>query len=97
MRTISKSLKKMVHLYSYPAYDENPPERVDPKQWREDWDDEDINDDFVGQLKKELNAWSCVNAISYNSNLNFVPYSLLLYFIFIPPISQNNNICTYII
>ena len=56
MRTISKSLKKMVHLYSYPAYDENPPERVDPKQWREDWDDEDINDDFVGQLKKELNA-----------------------------------------
>lgn len=26
------------------------------KQWREDWEDEDINDDFANQLKRELNA-----------------------------------------
>jgi hypothetical protein len=26
------------------AYETNPPTKVDAKQWREDWDDEDIND-----------------------------------------------------
>lgn len=28
--------------------------KIDAKQWREDWDDEDINDEFGIQLKKEL-------------------------------------------
>jgi 26 proteasome complex subunit DSS1 len=36
------------------AYDDRPPERIKAKQWREDWEDEDINDDFVNQLRKEL-------------------------------------------
>jgi hypothetical protein len=49
---ISKSLKRMVFINLCIAYDPNPPERVDPKQWREDWDDEDINDDFAKELKK---------------------------------------------
>jgi hypothetical protein len=26
------------------AYEANPPTKIDAKQWREDWDDEDIND-----------------------------------------------------
>lgn len=34
------------------AYDANPPARIEAKQWREDWDDEDINEDFTRQLKK---------------------------------------------
>ena len=36
------------------AYDSNPPPKIEAKQWREDWDDEDINEDFTRQLKKEL-------------------------------------------
>lgn len=35
-------------------YDERAPQKIDVKQWREDWDDEDINDEFGLQLKKEL-------------------------------------------
>ena len=34
------------------AYDSNPPPKIEAKQWREDWDDEDINEDFTKQLKK---------------------------------------------
>lgn len=49
----SKSLKKTVHIYDYAAYDsKNVPTKIEPKQWREDWDDEDINDEFTSQLKK---------------------------------------------
>jgi 26 proteasome complex subunit DSS1 len=36
------------------AYDSNPPAKTDAKQWREDWDDEDMNDEFTQQLKREL-------------------------------------------
>lgn len=38
----------------YIAYDSNPPAKIEAKEWREDWDDEDINEDFTRQLKKEL-------------------------------------------
>ena len=41
-------------MYVDSAYEANPPTRVDAKQWREDWDDEDINDEFTQNLKKEL-------------------------------------------
>ena len=36
------------------AYDLNPPAQLDAKQWREDWDDEDMNDEFTNKLKAEL-------------------------------------------
>jgi hypothetical protein len=36
------------------VYDETAPVKIDAKQWREDWDDEDINDEFGIQLRKEL-------------------------------------------
>ena len=36
------------------AYDPNPPAQLDAKQWREDWDDEDMNDEFTNKLKAEL-------------------------------------------
>ena len=36
------------------AYDPNPPAQLDAKQWREDWDDEEINDEFTSKLKAEL-------------------------------------------
>jgi 26 proteasome complex subunit DSS1 len=42
-------------LIIFTAYESNPPAKVDAKQWREDWDDEDINDEFTQQLKRELN------------------------------------------
>lgn len=43
----------MVHIYVNAAYDsKNVPTKIEPKQWREDWDDEDINDEFTSQLKK---------------------------------------------
>ena len=41
---ILNNLKKEVHMYIIIAYEQNPPSKVDAKQWREDWDDEDIND-----------------------------------------------------
>lgn len=45
----------MVNILFYAAYDsKNVPTKIEPKQWREDWDDEDINDEFTSQLKKEL-------------------------------------------
>lgn len=45
----------MVHIFIIKAYDtKNVPTKIEPKQWREDWDDEDINDEFTSQLKKEL-------------------------------------------
>jgi hypothetical protein len=27
---------------------------MEAKQWREDWEDEEINDEFTNQLKREL-------------------------------------------
>ena len=50
----SSSSSKMVRARNNSVYDETAPQKVDAKQWREDWDDEDINDDFAVQLKKEL-------------------------------------------
>lgn len=56
MKMTLKSLNKMVDIYLHEAYEQHPPLKVDAKQWREDWDDEDINDDFTQQLKKQLNV-----------------------------------------
>lgn len=42
----------MVTFHLYLAYDANPPQGVAAKQWREDWEDEDIDDDFGNQLQK---------------------------------------------
>ncbi len=39
---------------NYIAYDANPPTKNDEKQWRVDWEDEDMNDEFTQQLKREL-------------------------------------------
>ena len=48
------------------AYDnKNVPAKIEPKQWREDWDDEDINDEFTSQLKKELAVWFFVISILF--------------------------------
>ncbi len=40
----SNNSNKMVHIYPNSAYDENPPKKMEANQWREDWDDEDVND-----------------------------------------------------
>ncbi len=53
---ISKNFRKMVMFLFILAYDERPPEKIKPKQWREDWEDEDINDDFAERLRKELKS-----------------------------------------
>ncbi len=52
MKMISKNFKKMVMFLFILAYDERPPEKIKAKQWREDWEDEDINDDFAERLRR---------------------------------------------
>ncbi len=51
---ILSSSSRTVTTHANSVYDETAPQKIDAKQWREDWDDEDINDDFAVQLKKEL-------------------------------------------
>lgn len=48
----SRSSKKEVKRRCNAVYDETAPVKIDAKQWREDWDDEDINDEFGIQLRK---------------------------------------------
>lgn len=55
--TISRSSSRKVRALAAIVDLENiqPDEnKIDLKQWREDWDDEDLNDDFSKQLKEEL-------------------------------------------
>merc|ERR1711907_150604 len=35
-------------------WDESKENKIDIKQWQEDWDDEDVEDEFTNQLRKEL-------------------------------------------
>mmetsp|Transcript_27110 Transcript_27110/g.31283 ORF Transcript_27110/g.31283 Transcript_27110/m.31283 type:complete len:83 (+) Transcript_27110:61-309(+) len=35
-------------------WNETEENKIDIKQWQEDWDDEDVEDEFSNQLRKEL-------------------------------------------
>ncbi|CAL4956838.1 unnamed protein product [Urochloa decumbens] len=35
------------------------------QQWEDDWDDDDVNDDFSLQLRKELESNACKNWLVY--------------------------------